>query len=147
MSRSEAKFPLTGDVFLTVTTYNGKPIGHVRKFVTINNVYDQESPKVIPTKIGICLSLQQMKLLLNSLPYAISEFETRMGEEGDLKRSNTTSASPPTAVAGAGGPHPTGPHKNGQPKDRLAVMQPFGCCTDNGPVFGADTPSYSTFTE
>ena len=83
MSRPETKFPLTGDAFLTVTVYNGKPIGHIRKFITINNCYDQPSPKVIPTKTGICLSLQQLKLLFNALPHAISEFESRLGMESD----------------------------------------------------------------
>ena len=68
---SDIRFPLGNELYLTVGVFMGKPLVHIRRFMTSQS---QISGKTLvkPTKVGICLNEAQLSQLILNLPSVLA---------------------------------------------------------------------------
>ena len=82
-TKGETKFPLGGDLFLTVNLWKGQPKIHIRKFKALRSLITPGKVTVIPTRFGVCLDKRQFEQVLKNMPAIFSELSTMTGETMD----------------------------------------------------------------
>ena len=92
-SVTDQKFCLGGDVFLSVSYFRGANNIHVRKWKSDVDILNPGKCIVYPTKIGIVLSREQLKLLKNLIPHVLS-FLDQNEKTMPSQRTQSTYASP-----------------------------------------------------
>ena len=69
MSRKhETRLPIGDDFYLTLSQYHGETKMHIRKFETRPSLYNDKQTFIVPTKLGITMTLTQMQTLKKVLP-------------------------------------------------------------------------------
>ena len=71
----ETKIPLGKELFASVNVWNGVPLVHIRHFKTLISPFQPHSSLQVATKSGICMSDEQFRKLIVSLPSIVSELE------------------------------------------------------------------------
>ena len=105
MSR-DIRFPLGGELFLTVSFYKDRPLVHIRHFKTLPSWRTPGENVLIPTKYGVCLKDSQASQLLNHLPSALSVLKSH------------TYSNLPVATRGEDGVSPISPERSSLPTDQ-----------------------------
>ena len=86
------KFCLGGDVFLSVSFFRGVNNIHIRKWKSGPDDFNPGKTIVYPTKVGIMITHEQLKMLKNIIPHVISSLDDM--EQPSNQRTQSTSASP-----------------------------------------------------
>ena len=87
----DMKFCLGGDVFLSITFWNGLHRAHIRKF---RSVPDEHSPgkfKVYPSNTGIMLTPENLKMLRPLIPRCLSVLDKKQQQQQQQTLSSSSS--------------------------------------------------------
>ena len=76
MTSTELKFTIGGDLYVSVSTWLGKPKIHFRKHVISHSKFDNKKLLVLPTRFGVTLNKKQMDQLLLNLPLIVAELNS-----------------------------------------------------------------------